>query len=666
MTLKKNLFFIFVGDTDSSEDEDNKYFEERHYSEYGRAIKNMLNTPKSSSISLTDYASKPNISNAVKNDIKWTDSKPATPKATPEAPKQKITELPKFGAQKNDVLLDPTFNMRIVNPVVSSTVLKERMIGRRAISTLKIKNFLLTSDHKETDWVTAGAVVGKFSKTSQKGHPYCLWTISDLLGDIKMVTVFLFGTAYKEFWKTSLGTVVGILNPGVMDSKDNKTEATLRVDNSQKIMILGMSKDYGICKSKRKSGEDCTSVVNKSVCEHCVYHVKQAYNSASRRSDLQSSFAGKGLSLNNLRNKVLGKNEVFYAGKTFTAIPAKKSMKQIQKDEERLRKLSEKPVKKVSNASNDRAQERDNDILRRLSESTPGKSQEQVVNKSLDINRLNVMEKTPKTPVVNKTPIENKIPVLNKTPKMIDLDAPVSRNEKSKAKINALKFIRQNGPIKKEDSGKKKKKSPEQIKALKRKLEMEEEANKKPKVTQEETAEKTGKELIKQKLEKCGITEEFLELMKAPPKNAELLKEAESEEREKYFNKLEIKEKMEEKMLTTYKIECKAVRCLKCNYKSFSASELCKSEKHPLKVVNAMKRFWKCGDCGARTVCLELVPLHSCKVCGSSKWEKTSMMREKKDPNLVREPLSIRGHEEKFIGAAVQNANLNLLVPDDA
>lgn len=104
-------------------------------------------------------------------------------------------------------------------------------------------------------------------------------------------------------------------------------------------MIFGQSKDLGECRSTNKAGEKCRAIVNINKCEFCIYHVKKEYQKHSiGRSELQSSFAGKGLTA--LRNKVLGKNEVFYAGKSYTALPAKKSKKLVAKDEKRLASLS--------------------------------------------------------------------------------------------------------------------------------------------------------------------------------------------------------------------------------------------------------------------------------------------------------------------------------------
>lgn len=100
--------------------------------------------------------------------------------------------------------------------------------------------------------------------------------------------------------------VIAVLNPGVLDSKQDKTdEACLSADNPQKFMLLGQSKDLGTCRSRKKNGDMCHAIVNLGACEHCVYHVKQEYSKMSTRSELQSATSGRGLDA--LRNKVLGK-----------------------------------------------------------------------------------------------------------------------------------------------------------------------------------------------------------------------------------------------------------------------------------------------------------------------------------------------------------------------
>lgn len=57
------------------------------------------------------------------------------------------------------------------------------------------------------------------------------------------------------------------------------------------------------------------------------------------RSELQSATSGRGLQA--LRNKVLGKSEVFYGGKSFVAEPSKPSPKLKAQDQQRLMSLSD-------------------------------------------------------------------------------------------------------------------------------------------------------------------------------------------------------------------------------------------------------------------------------------------------------------------------------------
>lgn len=587
-------------------------------------------------------------------------------------------------------------------------------------------------------------------------------------------------------------------------------QATLSVDNSQKLLILGQSKDLGTCKSTKKNGDKCTVIVNKNDCEYCVYHIKREYQKCSRRSELQANFSGKGLIA--LRNKVLGKNEVFYAGKSYTAIPAKQSRKLIKKDKDRLQSLSgiattssiKKMVVNKSAASFDvgiSQRLKDMDILKKLGvtteqfknvnskiqnnhsnevsldgakanalkvlsklknknekDSPPHKENSklphaaantknetlhtsinqkienntnqssnnynkyELLQKSLDeivqtefvdldvdykksrsnfkftasssscsvennlkeqssdvhsvnkrkpevlsnastpspsIRKISSVEKDdalqkiiPKSctsqsntePVFSQTLLKSTFPLLSNNKGVVDLSNPFPK-KLNKAKLSALKYIEKNGPIEKSN--------PNSVrgKGLKRSLD-----------TLNLSSEKISK--LQKIQENEHLSERFKKMMELQSKHMDLVELRDNEEKEKYFKKQEVKEKMEEKMANTYKIECKAVRCLDCKYTNFSAADNCKAMKHRLVYRDAMKRFFKCSNCGNRTACLDIVPLHPCKNCGNGKWERTTMMREKNITNSVM--LSIRGGEQKFINDAVTDANINLLVPDES
>lgn len=241
---------------------------------------------------------------------------------------------------ENAIFTDPIFGLRIINPLISSSVLIERMSGRKPVTLSALKYHLECVDLTQ-DWVVAGVILNKSPiKTTKTGASYSIWKLSDLKGDIKTFSMFLFKNAHKDLWKTSTGMCIAILNPGVFDNRDENIDvACLTIDIPQKVMILGQSKDMGNCKAKKKNGENCTAIVNLGDCDYCIYHVKQEFSNMSKRSELQSSTAGRGLQ--QLRNKILGKNEVFYGGQSYTAIPAKKSAKLIAKDQHRMQTLSE-------------------------------------------------------------------------------------------------------------------------------------------------------------------------------------------------------------------------------------------------------------------------------------------------------------------------------------
>lgn len=264
-------------------------------------------------------------------------------------------------------------------------------------------------------------------------------------------------------------------------------------------------------------------------------------------------------------------------------------------------------------------------------------------DKSLN-HSINRETAAPKNSATKSNNISMDIPMLlNLKDKQIDLTIPISKKQMNRAKLNAVKYIQRNGPIKKVD--------PNSVRG----------AAKKRTFLSLETAQNDAK---KRKIEENEFySERFKKMMAMTSSHTDLLEQHDDEEQEKYFQKLEMKERLEEKMTSIYKVPCKAVRCSKCKYTSFSASELCKTERHPLKVFDAVKRFFKCGDCGNRTACLEVVPTRECKNCGSGRWERTTMMKERVVGGA--HTLSIRGGEQKFVNSVVTDTNVDLMVADD-
>ncbi|KAH8269366.1 hypothetical protein KR018_007480 [Drosophila ironensis] len=697
---------------DSSDDEEVKNFLERKYNEYGSNINQTLKQQRESALEskvarevdqalkttqlVTSTPQRPlkNPHNPIKRQSSVSSSFQRPPTAAAAAaPSAQAT------APHSAVYTDPVFGLRMINPLISSSLLQERMGGRQAVPFSGVAFHIERGDLAK-DWVIAGALVSKNPvKNTKKGDPYSTWKLSDLRGDVKTISLFLFKEAHKSLWKTAEGMCLAVLNPTIFERRAGSSDvACLSIDTSQKVMILGQSKDLGTCRATKKNGDKCTAVVNVTDCDYCVFHVKQEYGKMSRRSELQSATSGRGL--NELRNKVLGKTEVFYGGQTFTAIPAKKSAKLINKERDRLSKLAGYDVSPFAHTADHASKpktaapisvpyaERTGPVSR-----LAGGVEASTKQRHQDLERLRLLKaenerflkeqqakghvlggackeearpapgtpmpstaNTPTTPVSVPDKFKNRGFSFDAslTPKLsgsenFSFDINIGARQAQSAKMRAAALLKKK-PLEKVNPNSTRGTETGKRRAIDELNDKFSSSAKRQKIEEEE------RELMrKSRIER---------IMAATSTHTNLVDMREREAQEEYFNKLERKEAMEEKMLGTYKMPCKAVICQVCKYTAFSASDRCKEERHPLKVVDAEKRFFQCKDCGNRTTTVFKLPKQSCKNCKGSRWERAAMIREKK-VLTGRESLSIRGDEEVFLGSVANGASLNLLVPDE-
>ncbi|KAM4678021.1 protein MCM10 homolog [Discoglossus pictus] len=146
-------------------------------------------------------------------------------------------------------------------------------------------------------------------------------------------------------------------------------------------------------------------------------------------------------------------------------------------------------------------------------------------------------------------------------------------------------------------------------------------------------------------------SEEFQKILNAKSKHTGVLKEAEAEIQEQYFDPLVKKEQLEEKMRSIREQKCRVVTCKACKYTHYKPLETCVQENHEFHWHDALKRFFKC-TCGNRTVSLHRLPKKSCSNCGHFKWERDGMLKEKRGPKIGAETLLTRGEEHgKFLNS---------------
>ncbi|XP_036921818.1 protein MCM10 homolog [Sturnira hondurensis] len=146
-------------------------------------------------------------------------------------------------------------------------------------------------------------------------------------------------------------------------------------------------------------------------------------------------------------------------------------------------------------------------------------------------------------------------------------------------------------------------------------------------------------------------SEEFQKILKAKSKHTGILKEAEAELQELYFEPLVKKEQMEEKMRNIKEVKCRVVTCKTCAYTHFKPLETCVSEQHDYHWHDGMKRFFRC-PCGSRCISLDRLPRKHCRNCGLFRWERDGMLKEKMGPKIGGETLLPRGEEHaKFLNS---------------
>lgn len=120
------------------------------------------------------------------------------------------------------------------------------------------------------------------------------------LTDLKWeLDLFLFDTAFTRFWKLSPGTVVAILNPGIMPPKPHMRDTgqfSLKLASSEETVLeVGVSSDLGWCKSVKKDGKECGAWIDKRKTEFCEFHRSLGIERARAGRMEVNGMAGVGL-----------------------------------------------------------------------------------------------------------------------------------------------------------------------------------------------------------------------------------------------------------------------------------------------------------------------------------------------------------------------------------
>lgn len=549
----------------------------------------------------------------------------------------------------------------MTNPLISSDELRMLMSGRKMVKLYSLKSHInKKTNDVDDDWVTVGIVVGKDTKVSKNGNEYSLWKLSDLKSE-KHVSLFLFGKSNEKHWKLPIGAVIGLLNATIMsDNKDYKGKAaemcSLTLDDPEKLLHIGTSKDMGYCKAVKKNGQVCGTLITKAEDEYCLYHIKNAYRKFSaKRPELQTTFSDK-------------EPDQYYFGNNYTpnvGLNEKNivlELKSVNKKQMTSKKEAESKMLQKAIANPLSIAARNLSQLAAIQKSPKGAPSS--VSSRLPTNLpvsfaefFNNVKDQLESNSQNSTAssqLKKDLPVLAKGLKRghsISFDiGSVSEAQMSAAKRRAIEILK-NKPIatvpkpnivspstctkstnsstttnikitppsSSSSSGKSKKLAD----ILKRVNQTFSQSNDEL-ANEQAAAEKAKAQLIEAALKRTSV-------------NQKMVEQVENELEGRYFNTLEKKERLEARMIDAREMKVKVVTCSACKYTAPSQSDLCKSKGHEVSFHQATKRFFICKNCKTRAATLDkFMPTKACTGCGGTNFDKAGMMKVRCDLPFTR------------------------------
>jgi len=127
-------------------------------------------------------------------------------------------------------------------------------------------------DQKPSHHTHGGGEAGE--EALQGDKKFMVLKLCDLKWDIDL---FLFGPAFTRFWKLTPGTLLAILNPGILPPKPGAPAGApfcLKLASSEDtILEIGVARDLAFCSATRKDGRQCDAWVDGRRTGVCDFHL---------------------------------------------------------------------------------------------------------------------------------------------------------------------------------------------------------------------------------------------------------------------------------------------------------------------------------------------------------------------------------------------------------
>ncbi|KAF4124363.1 minichromosome maintenance protein 10 [Geosmithia morbida] len=205
---------------------------------------------------------------------------------------QQHTQAKDGSADESRESFEPFSSFHLSRRYLPHRIIARHLSGKKLVSIkgllrdVKAPNFELPD--VEQDLVVLAIIANKSAPRShnavlrpgQKEEDRGKYMVLSLCDLEYSVDLFLFNSGFDRFWKLTEGTVVAILNPGVLPPPPGRQDTgrfSLVINSDEDTIIeLGAARDLGSCQSIRKDGNACGSWVNRKRTSFCEFHTNEA------------------------------------------------------------------------------------------------------------------------------------------------------------------------------------------------------------------------------------------------------------------------------------------------------------------------------------------------------------------------------------------------------
>ncbi|KAK0269764.1 hypothetical protein LTR35_014656 [Friedmanniomyces endolithicus] len=219
-----------------------------------------------------------------------------TPEADPSVPAPDSDDADNNDDDQHPSSYDPFSSLHLTKRHIPHPTLT-RALSQKQVYTLprllkKVKSPHYDPPDCDTDYVLFALLASKSTPYDQKAthrstdenqpqddahapkNKFMVLKLTDLTWEIDL---FLFGTAFTQFWKLTPGTLLAILNPDILppsQAQQHSGRFSLKLGSSEdSVMEIGVGRDLGWCSSVRKDGRECGEWVDKRKTDICGFHL---------------------------------------------------------------------------------------------------------------------------------------------------------------------------------------------------------------------------------------------------------------------------------------------------------------------------------------------------------------------------------------------------------